>query len=304
MARDLIIGGASGYDWDQIKPWAKSIKETGFEGDVILCITNATMETCNQGDEFGLLVHAYGDRSEQGFKSKAPRTAPHVERMFYVWNALNETKEDYRYVIFTDVRDVIFQVDPSIYLESTLSGWSEEPTTRIVASSEGLKYKDEPWGDNNVLETFGAFFQETLREKEIYNVGTIAGEFEYMRDLILLIFQQSVNRPIPIVDQAVFNFLINQKPISDIIHKSNSEENWAVQLGTTEEAIKAGAGMIGEAYLKNPSALVEYKLNYNSFQPHIHSDGIVSNQRGIPYTIVHQWDRIPYLKNKIEERYA
>jgi hypothetical protein len=220
--------------------------------------------------------------------------------MFYIWNYLHETKVDYRYVVFTDVRDVIFQVDPSLYLESSAIG--DGP--RIIAASEGLKYRDEPWGDQNLLDTFGPYFHNILRENEIYNVGTIGGEFQYVRDLILQVFQQSINRPIPIVDQAVFNFLINQKPFSDIVLQTNSENSWAVQLGTTEEAIKSGAGVIGEAYLKNPSALIEYKLNYSGFQPVIHTDGIVTNQQNIPYTIVHQWDRIPHLKNKIEERYA
>ena len=40
MAKDLIIGGASNYNWDQLKYWVNSIKQTGFEGDIVLAATN------------------------------------------------------------------------------------------------------------------------------------------------------------------------------------------------------------------------------------------------------------------------
>ena len=32
MKKDLIIGGASGYTWDQLKFWVNSIKKSGFTG--------------------------------------------------------------------------------------------------------------------------------------------------------------------------------------------------------------------------------------------------------------------------------
>jgi hypothetical protein len=40
MGKDLIIGGASGYTWDQLKYWVNSIQLSGFAGDVVLVATN------------------------------------------------------------------------------------------------------------------------------------------------------------------------------------------------------------------------------------------------------------------------
>jgi hypothetical protein len=87
----------------------------------------------------------------------------------------------------------------------------------------------------------------------IYNVGTIAGQFDYVKDLLLMIFQMSINRPIPIVDQAVFNYLVSQQPYLNKILKTTNRDGWAIQLGVTEEAIKAGSGDIGLKAKNDPS---------------------------------------------------
>ena len=45
MAKDLIIGGASGYNWDQLKYWVNSINKTGFKGDVVIVATKDRKST-------------------------------------------------------------------------------------------------------------------------------------------------------------------------------------------------------------------------------------------------------------------
>ena len=45
MAKDIIIGGASNYSWDNLKYWINSIAKSGFDGDVILIATNIEKET-------------------------------------------------------------------------------------------------------------------------------------------------------------------------------------------------------------------------------------------------------------------
>jgi hypothetical protein len=40
MKKDLIIGGASNYTWDQLKFWVNSIKKTGFDGDIVIVGTS------------------------------------------------------------------------------------------------------------------------------------------------------------------------------------------------------------------------------------------------------------------------
>ena len=45
-------------------------------------------------------------------------------------------------------------------------------------------------------------------------------------------------------------------------------------------------------------------MKYEDVQPVINNDVEVKTKNGELYTIVHQWDRIPSLKTKIEEHYA
>jgi hypothetical protein len=295
MAKDLIIGGASGYNWDNVKYWVNSIKETGFKGDIVLVTTNIDLKTLEKLSSKDVKIHAYGKRTENGFVNDS-KNAPHVERFIYIWDYLMKN-QDYRFVTVTDTRDVIFQQDPSVFLESNIFGRS------LVASFEGLLYKDEPWNNQNMRETFGDYLYDTFKDYKICNVGTISGYYEDVRDFLLLLFQQSINRPIPIVDQAVYNFLINQAPFKDEVLVASNSLAWAAQLGVTEEAIKAGAGDIGLSVRQNPSLLKEYLGLYQDVQPTIKGSS-VTNEEGKEFCIVHQWDRIPTLKAEIERRYG
>lgn len=298
MTRDLIIGNASGYTWDQIKYWVNSIRKSGFSGDVVLTGTDLKKETIDKLTENGVELALYGEKQENGDITAHKNGVPHVERFFYMWNTLKQTKTNYRYIITTDTRDVIFQTNPSHWLESYLTLHS------MVCSSEGMRYKNEPWGNQNLYQSFGPYFHNILKDEKIYNVGTIAGEARLMESLFLLLFQLSINRPIPIVDQAVFNFLTTIYPYNRDTYFATNSDSWAIQLGTTIEAVKSGAGDLGKEIVANPSKLIEYQMKYEDVQPIITNDGIVQNKMSKRYTIVHQWDRIPDLKQKIEEIYA
>ncbi|NDB61504.1 hypothetical protein EB001_24145 [bacterium] len=243
-------------------------------------------------------MFAYGQRTEDGGIAKTENNIPpHVERFIFIWDFLRKHRDTYRFVTVTDTRDVIFQKDPVKFLENKLFSHS------MICSSEGLAYKDEPWGNKNLLDTFGPMVYDEFKDNLIYNVGTIAGFYEEVRDLLLQIFFQSVNRPIPIVDQAVFNFLINQHPYHGEVLFTNNSTGWAVQLGTTQWAIAAGAGDIGQIIIRDPSKMDEYIKVYQDEQPLIGKDAQVVNEAGVPFTIVHQWDRVPLIAELVMDKY-
>jgi hypothetical protein len=297
VEKDVIIGGASGYTWDQLKYWVNSIKKTDFKGDIVLVVTNMNKETIDKLTDEGVMLYAYGKQDEKGNITNQSQNAPHVERFIFIWDFLRKHKDTYRYAIVTDTRDVIFQKNPSDFLKKNLSANS------IVASSEGLEYKDEPWGNKNLFDTFGPLVYNEMSGELIHNVGTIAGYSEEVRDLLLQLFYQSVNRPIPIVDQAVYNFLINLYPLRGEVLRTTNKEDWAVQLGTTEAAIKAGAGDIGQIIKTNPEMIEGYRKAYQDIQPVIENNHLVTNGKNT-YHIVHQWDRVPEIKKIVERLYG
>jgi hypothetical protein len=294
MAKDLIIGGASNYKYDDVKYWINSIKKSGFDGDIVLVVTNIVLVELEKIAEKGVQILAYGQKDNDGNYTSNSQMPPHVERFFHIWNFLNTTKEEYEFVVTTDVRDVVFQRNPMKFLRGdTFSGF--------IAAGEGLAYKDEPWGNNNYLQAFGPFFHNIIKDKEIYNVGVMAGEMDLVRDMLLMILQLSVNRPIPIVDQAVYNFILNTDVFKNRTEFFGNGSGWACNLGTTLPAIASGSGDIGQR--NDPTAQLLYQTKYLADQPIINGEGIVFNSYDMPFYIVHQYDRVAGLAEKIRAKY-
>jgi hypothetical protein len=204
----------------------------------------------------------------------------HVERFYHIYNILKDN--EYRYVITTDVKDVIFQKNPSEWLEKNLPEGHED----LVFSSESMRYKDEPWGNQNLLETFGPQIYEDFKKNTIFNVGVLAGRGYAMRDLMMNIFASCIHRPIKICDQSTFNFLISQHPYLKTSMYTKSEDGWACQLGTTAD----------------PSKIEQFRPFLLEPSPKLDGDKVVTSE-GIEYTIVHQYDRVPEWKKVIEEKY-
>lgn len=294
MKDDIIIGASDRYNWDVIKYWINSINKTGFDGKKILIAFNMDKDTVKKVTDAGFFVVGLNKDTEGNLTHKSPIPV-HVERFFHIWDVLTKLQYErkYRYVITTDVKDVVFQHDPFKRMEELF--WDNQTHSgaslhKLIASSESMKYRDEPWGNQNLLECFGPFFHEHYKDQEINNVGVLGGTVEHIRSLCLNIFQMSLNRPIPIVDQAVYNFLLWQKPWADITYFSNVQDGWAVQAGTTND----------------PSKIDQFKphlLDKDLPQMDIFGNVVFSDST-YEYAIVHQWDRVPTWRNKIEERFG
>jgi hypothetical protein len=236
------------------KDTLQKVNDAGFTAIVI-----------SQPDEFG----------NYKYESRLP---VHVERFFHIYNFLRENR--YRYVITTDVKDVIFQQDPIKYIEENIGD------KKLMFASESLLYKDEPWGNQNLIETFGPYFHSIFKNNLIFNVGVLAGRGDDMRDLACMIFNMSINRPIPIVDQSTFNFMISMAPYLYTSLYLKSEDAWACQLGTTAD----------------PSKIEQFKSLLEEPSPRFENGKVVTSL-GKEFTIVHQYDRVPEWRQFIEKEY-
>jgi hypothetical protein len=197
----------------------------------------------------------------------------HVLRFLSIHNYLVQHWQHYEYVVTTDVKDVYFQADPFKFLVDR----------KLVVASEGLKYKDEPWGNENLHQAYGPYVYEKFKDNEIFNVGTFGGKSEYVKDMVFHIFTNGINRPIPICDQAVFNVLLNTQPFKDIATKTIQ---WAAELGT----------------IMDPSKIASFRPNLLFAEP-VWKDGLLKDVNGHIFPIVHQYDRVPELKKFVQEKY-
>lgn len=278
--KDLIIGCSTNYDWSKLKYWINSINKSGFQGDKVLILMNCDKDTVQKVSDAGFSVIAF-QQDDNGNLVYQSQLMVHVERFIHIYNTLKS--QDYRYVITTDVKDVIFQKNPIEWLEQHLPDGSSED---LVFSSESIRYKDEPWGNQNLLETFGPMIHDHFKNNVIFNVGVLAGRGYAMKSLALNIFLSSINRPIPIVDQSTFNVLISQHPYLKSSMYMTSEDGWACQLGTTAD----------------PSKLEQFKPFLVEATPKLEGDKVVTSE-GKEYVIVHQYDRVPEWKKIIEAKY-
>jgi hypothetical protein len=276
---DCVIGCSTNYDWAKIKYWINSINESGFTGDKVMILMNCDKETVSKVSDAGFDIIGFG-QDDKGNLVYNSNMMVHVERFYHIYQHLKS--KDYRYVITTDVKDVIFQKNPSEWLEINLPEGHED----LIFSSESMKYKDEPWGDQNLRETFGTQIYEDFKDNTIYNVGVLAGRGYAMKDLMMNIFASCLGRPIKICDQSTFNFLISQHPYLKTSKYAQSEDGWACQLGTTAD----------------PSKLEQFKPFLLEPLPKMVGDKVATST-GIEYTIVHQYDRVPEWRKVIEEKY-
>jgi hypothetical protein len=242
---------------------------------------------------------AYGNIDNNGNVVNNSKMAPHLERFFYLWHYL-AGGEEYRYVVTTDVRDIVFQSNPMEYIENLV----EAQLYDFIAAAEGLKYEDEPWGNGNLEIAFGPFFHARLKGNMIYNVGVLGGTHKAVQDMLLMIYQMGINRPYDVVDQAVYNFLLSVSTFSDNTRKSENDDGWVCNLGTTIGAVESGHGDLGYKAVRDPAAMQAYKDTYQSVQPIIENDVVISGVTKHPYVIVHQYDRVDGLKDKIMEKFA
>lgn len=276
--KDLIIGAFSNYkDYNVVKPWVQSIKDTGFNGDIVLIALDVdpNAEIVRKLENEGVIVLVY---------KKEQNMLIHMARFFYIYNFLKGMYKQYRYVVTTDVRDVIFQYNPFDFLDNVVSAGNP---TKIVASSEAIKIKDEKWNRDNIIKNFGNYFYEDVKENVVSNVGILAGRSDYIRDLCFSIYQFSLNRPDWVADQAAYNMLLGFHPWKNLTYKADLVHGWAINAHVTNK----------------PDQLDEFGPYLLEERPYM-EEGIVKNSYGQPFYIVHQYDRVPEWTKVIHKKYG
>ena len=268
--KDLIIGVFSNYGYDEVKPWVKSSKECGFTGDVVLIGIDISDETAKAIKQDGVIVVRAKKNSDRMI---------HMERFFHIYNYLKEHQGEYQWVVSTDVRDVIFQDNPSDYFNFLPKS--------IVSSGEAIQIKHEHWNKNNIIKNFSEYFYDEVKDYVVQCVGVLAGQASYMQDLVFTIFQMSLNRPDWVADQAAYNVIIHRRPWKEITQFTRLMDGWTINAHVTN-----------------------YEPDKNRFEPFLLEprptikDGLVVNQHGDPFYIVHQYDRVYEWKKIVEEKYG
>lgn len=262
----IIFGCITKYKPEDIRPYVESIDKSGFKGGKVMLVYDVPHETIDYlkskgWDLFGseLQQHIILQRFRDAYK-------------------LLENFED-ETIIWTDVKDVIFQTDPSEWIEKNM-------TKEILSFSESIIFKDDEWATVNAGTSFPMEWQ-WLQNKTSYCAGTIVGKGYALKDLFLEIYRWSMtsSNPEQLSDQAAYNVLINLNHFKENVQFVDQEEGFVTQLGT----VLVKKDHFGDKLLE-PTPLVD-------------SNYIVRNQKGDIFPLVHQYDRMPQFKEFIYKKY-
>ena len=283
IMKDLVIGCITNYTFDKIEIFVKSLEQSGFDGHKAMVVYNVPFSTVEELQNRGWLVIGFNsDENKKQYTYKDDFRIMCGRQLHYyeTIQAIQSQFGDLRYIIAPDPKDVIFQLNPSKWLEENLGD------KKINVGCESLRYKDERWGSNNLLESFGETVYDRCKENLIFNCGTVAGDWKIMSELFLNIYLMCVGSPNKTPDQAALNTLLSFDAYKMITNFAMSEDAWACQAGTTIDTKVT-------SYAKDK--LVEP-------QPILDGD-IVKTSKGIPFTLVHQYDRIPEWNKILTEKY-
>lgn len=281
--KDVVLGCITNYTFDKIEIFCNSLEKSKFAGHKVMVVYNVPKSTVDELQSRGWIVLSFNYDNQLNWYTYKTDFRIMCDRQLHYYQALHQLNDEFgdiRYVIAVDPKDVIFQQNPSIWLENNIGD------KKINVGCESLRYRDEEWGRQNLYESFGEVAYDRCKDNLIFNCGTVAGEWKTMSELFLNIYLMCIGSPNGTPDQAALNTLLSFDVYKSITRFTMSEESWACQAGTT---IDMKVVSINKHNLVEP-------------QPYLDGD-VVKTSKGVPFTLVHQYDRIPEWKSILEAKY-
>ena len=180
--KDAVIGVVKNCSWPYLRAYAVSLAKCGFEGDKILFVDDITSEARTKLLERGFILVDYSEPTlkEKGFNSWEDALAwgffgrwrfkPVIEWLEGPPAIRGKRIQLYRNIVWCDVRDVMFQTDPSEWLAENVTG-----EYKLFGASEGCLIVDQSFNANWVQRTSPKDW-EWMKQEAICCSGTFAGE--------------------------------------------------------------------------------------------------------------------------------
>lgn len=242
-SQPLIMGSATGYRFAQIAHFVRSLRGSGYAGDLVLLthdlpsadakafddytvkVVPAEVTLRKQDDDFayrrfhgpkwsklhrnypqlvdGLPVSRSG---KAALKGRLNRIFHHIacSRYSYYLEYLKGPGRHYKKVIFADVRDAVFQDDPFKHLDSVELGFALEPRDYLYGSGT----PDDSW----LKQLYGEDAWRSLAGKRTSCCGTLFGQREALINYLEIMCEEMARLSTVIMgyhgfDQGAHNYL-------------------------------------------------------------------------------------------------
>jgi hypothetical protein len=169
--QDVILG-VLGTQWERTRPgglesYIESIKRSGFTGRKVMLNWDIHPTTrvalSNAGFELVDLP--------------SPREAFFHARMRVCWEYLRDRHQEFRYIFWLDVKDLVLQSNPSTWMEQNIGD------AKLIASTECVVIQCEETNKLWAQSILGEEKYQELKNEEVINGGTWAGTSEVMAEV-------------------------------------------------------------------------------------------------------------------------
>ena len=243
--RPVILGIARGYNASHLRAFLRSLRRTGYQGDVALFVDGLSPDALE-------LLHGHNVKLQVLPRRHFVQTRRHALRLaaalasppareeakvalaqYYLhlvdarWVAyaqfLEATHGLYSHVMFSDVRDVVFQRDPFEF------EWKAKFCSFVEAL--GVPIRDESHTRGWIAKGFGEAAARRLGEKLVVCAGVSLGEIDAAREYVRLMVKNLVRIDSRgLVDQGVHNYLLHTGALASQ-HLYMSDETPVLHLG-------------------------------------------------------------------------
>lgn len=271
--RELVLGTALGYSYKHVAPFAASLRQTGYAGEVVLFVGDLdplsrrllarkgiTLIPADDPGLFQACLAAFPGADGAALRRTHIQTRRYIAYFGFLATRAGEFSE----VLLTDVRDVFFQAPPFAFTHEvdSLSHAVEERTI-------GPCQLNSEW----ILDAFDQATVDRLAPLEVSCSGTTIGSERCIRDYLTRMVEFIVENPVPTqgVDQGIHNVIIHDRLVSPLNPCPNQDGPFLSLEGGRAWSISDS----GEVLLGN----------------------------GTVAPIVHQYDRHPELEALVQRRY-
>lgn len=260
---DVVVAVVQGLDWPVLQSYANSLVRSGFPGTKLLLAADITP-----------LARMHLNRL--GFKIV---DIPVVDRAKFITHSrfaavidfFEQHRDEFRYAVWADTRDLVFQENPSPWLEQNLA------PARLIGASECWLIKNQPMNDKWIRETCTPTDYKWLREEVACCGGTLAGDVDAVYDALCAVYKIVSASPTA-NDQAALNYVMRVSPLKEITRIPAMSEGFAATVGAfntgTFKSYSAGPQLTDDAPIFDISAATVYDPKQCS-----------------PFVIFHQYDR-------------
>lgn len=278
--KDLLIGAIHNLPLEETQVWYKSARASGFDGDIALMVYDEPPHVIDALGKDGILVvtptvDQFNKPNRQHIHPRLGRFEINRIRYYDLWTVLLQS--NYRYVVMTDVRDVVFQSNPFAWLENNMGNHE------LVVGSECITYGNSSFNSADATLNFGPYILEyLLKNAPVVCCGIIAGTMKAVRETALTMYLMAEGNP-DYSEQASLNVMLNN--------------GWNANVTTLDD------GFIAHCAIPFDSRF-EHEWKYLTSAKPIWKDDRLTKPDGTPYVIVHQYNRINGALEGYKKRYG